>query len=75
MAKRARTNANAVRCLAAGGAPVYTALELVAADLDQAAREVDQLPSFFWLIVAKTTLYLSGPSAPPALAPRDPTAQ
>ncbi|MFE5393408.1 hypothetical protein ACFQ9U_02480 [Streptomyces sp. NPDC056568] len=62
-----------LRCLAAGGDPIHTALELVAADVDQATREVDQLPASFWLprIVATTTLHLTGPSA---LAPGDPTA-
>ncbi|WP_406210941.1 hypothetical protein OG331_40855 [Streptomyces sp. NBC_01017] len=49
MAQRARTNADVIRCMAAGGDPVYTALEPVVADLDQAAREVDLLPGSFWL--------------------------
>jgi hypothetical protein len=49
VAKRARTNVDVIRRMAAGGDPDYTALEPVAADLDQAVREVDLLPASFWL--------------------------
>ncbi|QSY49850.1 MULTISPECIES: hypothetical protein [Streptomyces] len=49
VAARARTNAEVIRRMAAASDPVYTALEPVAVDLDQAAREVDMLPASFWL--------------------------
>ncbi|MEU6995508.1 phosphotransferase [Streptomyces sp. NPDC046465] len=48
VAARARTNADVIRRMAAGGDPVYTALEPVAAELEQAAREADALPASFW---------------------------
>ncbi|QDQ09561.1 phosphotransferase [Streptomyces spectabilis] len=48
VAARARTNAEVIRRMAAGGDPVYTALEPIAAELDQAAREVGALPACFW---------------------------
>ncbi|MFF1715121.1 phosphotransferase [Streptomyces sp. NPDC058268] len=49
VATRARTNADVIRHMAADGDPVYTALEPVAAELEQAAREVDLLPASFWV--------------------------
>jgi hypothetical protein len=42
-------NAAAIHRLAAGGDPMYVALLPVAADLEQAAREVEALPVSFWL--------------------------
>lgn len=48
VATRARTNAEVIRCMAADGDPVYMALEPVAAELHQAALEVDALPAAFW---------------------------
>ncbi|ATL26000.1 phosphotransferase [Streptomyces formicae] len=48
VATRARTNAEVIRRMAADGDPVYTALEPVAAELEQAAREVGRLPASFW---------------------------
>ncbi|MBT2382458.1 phosphotransferase [Streptomyces sp. ISL-11] len=48
VAARARTNADVIGRMAAGGDPVYAALEPVAADLRQAAIEVEALPAPFW---------------------------
>ncbi|MGH4029311.1 phosphotransferase [Actinomycetota bacterium Odt1-20B] len=48
VATRARTNASVIRRMAAGGDPIYTALEPVAVELDQAALEVEALPASFW---------------------------
>ncbi|GAA1705737.1 hypothetical protein GCM10009680_53160 [Streptomyces yatensis] len=45
---RARTNADVIDRLAGGGDPVYAALLPVAADLRQAALEVEALPASFW---------------------------
>jgi hypothetical protein len=45
---RARRNAEVIRQLAAGGAPTYTAMLPLAAQMDQTAREVDALPPAFW---------------------------
>lgn len=48
VARRARTNADVIDKMAAGGDPVYTALLPVAADLRQAALEAEALPEAFW---------------------------
>ncbi|MEU1407730.1 phosphotransferase [Streptomyces sp. NPDC005728] len=48
VAQRARTNAHVIERMAADGDPVYTALLPVAADLHQAALEVEDLPTDFW---------------------------
>ena len=48
VADRARVNADAIRRLAAGGDPVYTALLPGAVQLEQAARAVEALPMSFW---------------------------
>ncbi|MET7932636.1 hypothetical protein [Streptomyces sp. NPDC005322] len=48
VAARARTNADVIDRMAADGDPVYTALLPVAADLRQAALEVEALPDSFW---------------------------
>ncbi|MEU1376052.1 phosphotransferase [Streptomyces triculaminicus] len=64
VAARARTNAEVIRRMAADGDPVYTALEPVAVELEQAAREVDMLPASFWLppIRGRSTFRDSSPS-------------
>lgn len=49
VAARARRHAAGIHRLAAGGDPMYVALLPVAADFKQAAREVEALPSSFWL--------------------------
>ncbi|MFD9634829.1 hypothetical protein ACFWX8_29770, partial [Streptomyces violascens] len=49
VAARARTNADVIDRMAAAGDPVYTALGPVAADLRQAALEVEALPVPFWI--------------------------
>lgn len=48
IAGRARLNAAGIHRLAAGGDPMYVALLPGAADLEQAAREVEALPASFW---------------------------
>jgi hypothetical protein len=48
VADRARLNASAIRRLAQTGDPTYLALLPAAADLEQAAHEVDALPPSFW---------------------------
>ncbi|OAR27683.1 hypothetical protein A8W25_01805 [Streptomyces sp. ERV7] len=48
VAQRARVNAEVIDRMAAGGDPVYTALLPVAADLREAALEVEALPEPFW---------------------------
>jgi hypothetical protein len=52
VAARARVNAAAIHRLAASGDPMYVALLPMAADLEQAAREVEALPASFWLTPA-----------------------
>ncbi|MGP3966371.1 hypothetical protein [Streptomyces sp. 6N223] len=47
-AARARANADVIDRMASDGDPVYTALLPVAADLRQAALEVEALPASFW---------------------------
>jgi Ser/Thr protein kinase RdoA (MazF antagonist) len=48
VAARARLNGQAIRRLAGTGDPTYIALLTAADDLEQAAREVEALPSAFW---------------------------
>ncbi len=48
VAGRARVNAAVIERLAAGGDPIYVALRPLAADLEQAATEVEALPESFW---------------------------
>jgi hypothetical protein len=48
VAGRARLNAEVTRRLAATGDPSYRAIERQADDLDRSAREIDELPSWFW---------------------------
>jgi hypothetical protein len=48
VAQRARTNAQVIDRLAAGGDPVYVALLPLAADYRQAAVEVEEHPAGFW---------------------------
>jgi hypothetical protein len=48
VAGRARINAAAIRRLAATGNPTYRAMLPAAAELEQSAREIENLPSTFW---------------------------
>ncbi len=52
VATRARTNADVIDHMTADGDPAYTALLPVAADLRQAALEVEVLPASFWVPVS-----------------------
>jgi Phosphotransferase enzyme family len=60
VAARARVNAAGIHRLAAGGDPMYVALLPVAADFEQAAREVEALPASFWLHPGRSR-YRRGP--------------
>jgi len=48
IAGRTRVNAAAIRRLAATGDPIYQAMLPAVADLEQAARETEDLPAAFW---------------------------
>ena len=48
VAGRARINAAAIHRLAATGNPTYQAMLPAAAELEQSAREIENLPSTFW---------------------------
>lgn len=48
VAARARVNAEAIHRMAAGGDPVYVALLPVAANMEDAVREVEALPAALW---------------------------
>lgn len=74
--QRARTNADVIRRMAAGGDPVYTALEPVAAASIRRPAKSTWLPSPSGCLRTAATQppCLNGPSAPPALTLRTPTA-